>query len=82
MSGPREKLKKFRLMRAARSGSVGAIRALLDRGAEIDAAETWLGETALMWAAAEDHADAVQLLLDRGASIDARSSPVVFGFVR
>jgi ankyrin repeat protein len=66
-------------MRAARTGSVPALRALVDRAADVDAAEAWLGETALMWAAAGNHADAVRFLLQSGAAVNARSKPVSFG---
>jgi ankyrin repeat protein len=41
------------LMLAARSGKVDAVKALLTAGSEIDAKESWNGQTALMWAAAE-----------------------------
>ncbi len=40
------------LMTAARGGHVEAARLLLERGAQIDARESWHGQTALMWAAA------------------------------
>ena len=53
-------------MTAARTGRVEAARALLVRGANVNAAETWMGETALMWAAAEGHAAMVKLLAEAG----------------
>jgi ankyrin repeat protein len=65
------------LMIAART-SVDAVRALLDTGANVNARETQLGETALMWAAAENQPAIVKLLIDRGAEIDARSSTITF----
>ena len=40
------------LMTAARSGNVEALRVLLAHGADVNAQERWMGETALMWAAA------------------------------
>ena len=40
-----------------------AMQALLAHGADVNAQEAWLGETALMWAAAENHGDAVSVLL-------------------
>jgi uncharacterized protein len=66
------------LMTAARTGSVAAIKALLDHGADVNAKERWQGEAALMWAASENHAAAVALLVARGAIVDARSSALQF----
>ena len=62
------------LMRAARAGRVGAVRALLRHGAEVDAAEQWRGQTALMWAAIEGNATAVLELVAGGADVRARSA--------
>ena len=42
-------------MTAARTGKRRRSNALLKAGADVNATETWLGETALMWAAAENH---------------------------
>jgi ankyrin repeat protein len=47
---------------------------LLSIGANVNATETWNGQTALMWAAAEGHAPVVQTLLEAGADIGARSN--------
>ena len=47
---------------------------LLDRGAQVNAKESWHGQTALMWAAGEGHAAAVDELIRRGAEVDARSN--------
>jgi ankyrin repeat protein len=70
------------LMAAARSGKIDAVRTLLDRGAHVNAQETWRGQTALMWAAAEGHVPVVELLVSRGADLHARSnggfSPLLF----
>ena len=54
------------LMRAARTGSPEAVKALLDHGADVNHQDGFLGETALMWAAADNHAAAVQVLLTHG----------------
>ena len=51
-------------MTAARAGNADAVRMLLDRGADVNARETYKGQTALMWAAAERHPAVVKLLLD------------------
>ena len=61
------------LMTAARTGNVGAVKALLIRGASVDARENWKGQTALMWAAAGNNAAAVQALIEAGADIQART---------
>ena len=61
-------------MTAARTGNVEAVRALVARGADVNARERWFGETALMWAAAENHADVVRLLVEAGADVRARST--------
>ena len=58
------------LMSAAAVGSLEAMRLLLDKGANVNAAST-VGATALMWAATD--ADKVRLLLSRGADVKAVS---------
>jgi ankyrin repeat protein len=55
------------LMTAAASGSVDAVKVLLDRGAEVKAKERIHGQTALMFAAALNRYDVVKLLMARGA---------------
>jgi ankyrin repeat protein len=55
---------------------------LLDRGANVNARETWHGETALMWAAAEDHASVVSLLASRGADLNVKSTVPEFPKVK
>ena len=60
-------------MTAARAGNVDAVRMLLDRGADVNARESYKGQTALMWAAAERHPAVVKLLLERGADWKVRS---------
>jgi uncharacterized protein len=61
------------LMLSSRTGKPAAVKLLLDRGAQVNARETWQGETALMWAAAEDHPETVALLASRGADLNVRS---------
>ena len=51
------------LMLAARTGDPATLGVLLERGADPNAADPAMGETALMWAAAENHADAVRVLV-------------------
>ena len=66
------------LMVAARTGRPEAIEALVEAGADVNAKEAWMGETALMWAAADNHADAVRALVKHGAEINARSTTVAY----
>ena len=44
--------------------------------ANVNARESWYGQTALMWAAAEGHADIVRLLIEAGANVNAQSREV------
>jgi len=60
-------------MEAARSGSIEAILALTEHGADVNAKETVGGTTALMWAAAEGHEEAIRVLIHSGAEVDAQS---------
>ncbi|PWT82864.1 MAG: hypothetical protein C5B57_07965 [Blastocatellia bacterium] len=62
------------LMHASHTGSVEAIRLLVDYGADVNARERRTGTTALMWAAIEDQEAAINALLAAGAEIDARSA--------
>jgi ankyrin repeat protein len=61
------------LMTAARTGSVAAVRALILRGADVNASENWKGQTALMWAAAANNAAVVDALIEAGANVNART---------
>jgi ankyrin repeat protein len=61
------------LMLAARTGDVDTIKRLIAMRANVNAAETRTGSTALMWAALENRAEAVRALVAAGATIDARS---------
>ncbi len=62
------------LMTCARSGVVAAVEPLLARGADVNGAERFHGQTALMWAAWEGHTDVVRTLLAHGAEVDARTT--------
>jgi ankyrin repeat protein len=66
------------LMTAARTGMVDAVRALLVRGAKVDAREPSKGQTALMWAAAENNAAIVKVLVEAGADVHAQSKAARF----
>jgi ankyrin repeat protein len=56
------------LMAASRSGSVPAVKLLLSKGVDVNAADAFQKETALMWAAGEGHLDVVDTLLTAGAN--------------
>jgi ankyrin repeat protein len=56
-------------MYAAAAGDAESARALLDRGAAVNAMNVD-GKTALMAAAARGHVETVRLLLDHGAAVD------------
>jgi ankyrin repeat protein len=50
------------------------VRYLIAHEANVNAAESWKNQTALMWAAADRHPKAVRLLLARGADVHARTT--------
>ena len=56
---------------AARKGDVASLRAMLERGAKVNARDDH-DDTALTWAATQGHAQACRLLLGAGADADAR----------
>ena len=60
-------------MTCARTGELGAVKALLARGANVNAKEPSHDQTALMWAAAQKHPQVVRALIERGADVRARS---------
>jgi ankyrin repeat protein len=60
-------------MIASGAGSAEVVRMLIESGADLNAAESRRGQTALHWAAAEAHPDVVQLLVEKGANINAAS---------
>ncbi|HSP68342.1 MAG TPA: ankyrin repeat domain-containing protein, partial [Bryobacteraceae bacterium] len=66
------------LMTAARTGNPEIVRMLIARGADANARESSLGETALMWAAAENHPEAVRALIEHGADPNARSEKLTY----
>jgi ankyrin repeat protein len=49
------------------------VKALMARGADINAREQTHGQTALMWAVSNQHAAVVRLLVEAGADVHARS---------
>src|SRR5262249_59093137 len=61
------------LMFAAASGTVAAVQALIDRGANVNAKESIRGLTPAMFAAASNRAAALELLAKKGADLKATS---------
>jgi ankyrin repeat protein len=62
------------LMRAAEAGHASIATALIDAGADMNAADRQLGRTALMIAVAHDHVDVLIALHRRGAELNAMDS--------
>ena len=60
------------LMTCAKTGSVDAVKMLIEYGAAIDAEEPTQNQTALMWAAAERHPDVVQALIEAHADLKSQ----------
>jgi uncharacterized protein len=61
------------LMLASSIGSLKIAEMLIARRANVNAVETFRGQTALMWAAGENHPDIVDLLLAKGADVKLRA---------
>jgi ankyrin repeat protein len=62
----------------AHAGNVDSAKALLARGAKVDAGDSWRGQTPLMWAAAQGHAAMVRVLVEAGADVNTRSTVVTW----
>jgi ankyrin repeat protein len=62
----------------AHTGNIDAAKALLARGAKVDAGDNWRGQTPLMWAAAQGHAAMVRVLVEAGADVNTRSTVVTW----
>ena len=58
------------LMAAAREGHTGVVRALIEKGANVDAVGSLDGHSALMTACRHGQLSVVKLLLDKGADVD------------
>ena len=69
-------------MRAASTGSVRAVEALIAHGADVHQADPELGQTPLMWAISAGHPDVAAVLIAQGADVVARSiggfTPLLF----
>ena len=61
------------LMLASNLGSLKIAELLIGKGANVNAVETFRGQTALMWAAAGNHPDVVDLLLAHRADVKVRA---------
>ncbi len=71
----------LRLMAAAKSQDLTAVRALLDEGVDVNAARAD-GVTALLWAAHWDQLETAQLLLRAGAAVDVAEEQGVTPLLR
>jgi ankyrin repeat protein/uncharacterized protein DUF3471 len=58
---------------AARKGDVAAVKALLDKGVDVNA-KTNYGATALSYACDKGHVEVVKLLLERGADVNVKDT--------
>jgi Ankyrin repeats (3 copies) len=61
------------LFAAARKGDVAAVKALLDKGADVNA-KTNYGATALSYACDKGHVEVVRLLIERGADVNVKDT--------
>ena len=68
------------LMAARKAGNSLTVKRLIERGADVNVANTY-GSTALMAAASAGDMDSVRLLLDAGADINAQPNMNVDGFI-
>ena len=62
-----------KLIEAARAGDAEEVRALLEQGARVDAADS-SGATALVAAAYGNHVEVARLLIEAGADVDAKDA--------
>ena len=58
---------------AAGAGDLGAIKRVVEAGADTNAGDPLLGVTPLSWASLHGHTDAVDLLLNRDADVNVRN---------
>ena len=65
------------LMTAARAGSQESVKALLARGADVNAGEGWLGQTALMLRRSTTNRRWLRHWLEAGADVNAESTAVL-----
>jgi ankyrin repeat protein len=63
------------LMTVVRTDKVDAARVLIKAGADVNAVESWRGQTALMWASSQRQPAMVRLLLESGADPNGLSAP-------
>jgi len=68
---PPDKVQDPPLIRAAKSGDVGQVRSLLEKGENANVSNIY-GETALMWSALRGHDSIVGVLLRNRAEMDAK----------
>lgn len=71
--GPQKQTPNDELFAAARAGDASAVKAALDRGADVNAKFRY-GTTALFKAAEKGHTEVVKLLLERGADANVKDT--------
>ncbi len=63
--------------KAAERGDLEAVRAFLDKGADVnELTGTYIFNTPLMWASLKGHAEVVKLLIDRGANVNLANGQI------
>jgi ankyrin repeat protein len=63
---------------ASQAGNPEAVRALLDRGADVNAADNTHGRTPLVFAASQNRVDAMKVLLAKGAHVAQTTTVIDF----
>src|SRR5437867_3359132 len=58
---------------AVKAGDQAAVQTLLQQRVDVNAKESWHGETALMWAVSQKHPKVARELIAKGADVKARS---------
>lgn len=66
------------LMLAAKAGDAAAVNLLIEDGANVNAAETRTGTTAIIWAAIYNQPRAIKALAEAGADVNVKSALTTF----
>jgi ankyrin repeat protein len=60
-------------LNACKDGDLEKVKQLLERGADVNAKDEILGETALMWASSNGQKEVVEFLIEKGADVNAKT---------